>query len=296
MPNHTKLSENMKTVGLIFKILGYLLIFLFLTVLTQIGGIVFLFSIGFYRFWLKKRILKPSLFLPLKISIFTIVYLITTFVIVPIIAKPLGRVPLPMFEKNHLRPANKLTCILNRNYVRPALKEAVENVAIAFNKQHNNAEIRYLDANMPFLNGFPLIPHLSHSDGRKLDIAFFYLDKTTQQPTNEKPSWSGYGIFEGPKAGEQNRIEECKEAGFWQYDKAKYMAFFNNQENFDFDALRTKEMVQLFGKEPTIERMFIEPHLKTRLHLDAISTIGLHGCKAVRHDDHLHIQIKKNIE
>jgi hypothetical protein len=32
----------------------------------------------------------------------------------------------------------------------------------------------YLDGNFPFLNGFPLLPHLSHSDGRKLDIAFYY--------------------------------------------------------------------------------------------------------------------------
>lgn len=34
----------------------------------------------------------------------------------------------------------------------------------------------YLDANFPFFDGFPLLPHLSHVDGRKRDIAYYYAD------------------------------------------------------------------------------------------------------------------------
>ena len=33
-----------------------------------------------------------------------------------------------------------------------------------------NIEIHYLDANFPFINKFPLLPHLSHNDGKKIDI------------------------------------------------------------------------------------------------------------------------------
>ncbi len=227
-------------------------------------------------------------------GIFPVFYLFTTFAIVPNIAPLFGRVALPMFTRNHVRPVNMLTCVFNRNYVRPALKQAVENVAAKMSEKYDDCEIRYLDANMPFINGFPLIPHLSHSDGRKLDIAFFYIEKNTQMPTNQKPSWSGYGVFAGPRKGEFDRIAKCIGDGFWQYDYPKYMAFINRENDFELDETRTAEMTTYFNQENAIERMFIEPHLKSRLHLQNLQKIGLHGCKAVRHDDHLHIQIVKN--
>ncbi|MFT5619364.1 MAG: hypothetical protein ACI85I_002607, partial [Arenicella sp.] len=38
-------------------------------------------------------------------------------------------------------------------------------------------------------------------------------------------------------------------------------------------------------------KVFIEPHLKTRLGLENYSKIRFHGCQAVRHDDHIHVQL-----
>ena len=35
-----------------------------------------------------------------------------------------------------------------------------------------------LDGNFPFITGFPLLPHLSHDDGEKVDLAFYYADDT----------------------------------------------------------------------------------------------------------------------
>jgi hypothetical protein len=37
--------------------------------------------------------------------------------------------------------------------------------------------------------------------------------------------------------------------------------------------------------------MIVQPHLKSRLKLKS-TKIRFHGCKAVRHDDHIHIQLK----
>ena len=64
-----------------------------------------------------------------------------------------------------------------------------------------------------------------------------------------------------------------------------------NKANFTFDGARTKELVILFASNPAIEKIFIEPHLKERLKLNS-EKIRFHGCQAVRHDDHLHVQLK----
>lgn len=51
-------------------------------------------------------------------------------------------------------------------------------------------------------------------------------------------------------------------------------------------------MIQAFSEQTLIEKLFLEPHLKKRWQLEAYDKIRLHGCRAVRHDDHLHVQIK----
>jgi hypothetical protein len=212
--------------------------------------------------------------------------------IIPPLAGLFGRVPMPVFSNSHVQPVTIWTCILNRHYVRKALRESVENAAKMLNHEFEGTQIGYLDAGLPFINGFPLLPHLSHKDGRRLDLAFFYLDKKTNKRCNEKPAFSGYGVFEAPRSGERNRTNECKEKGFWQYDFTKYMIFGESQSQFSFDEQRTKAMILLFSKDENIDKMLIEPHLKTRMGLENDPKIRLHGCQAVRHDDHLHIELK----
>ena len=60
---------------------------------------------------------------------------------------------------------------------------------------------------------------------------------------------------------------------------------------YRFDEERTKALVLLFAANQSIGKIFIEPHLKQRLHLTS-NKIRFHGCRAVRHDDHLHVQLK----
>ena len=41
-----------------------------------------------------------------------------------------------------------------------------------------------------------------------------------------------------------------------------------------------------------VERIFIEPYLAARLGVSS-DVLGFQGCRAARHDDHIHIQIKR---
>ncbi|MFN0203852.1 MAG: hypothetical protein ACKVTZ_20185 [Bacteroidia bacterium] len=266
------------------------ILFCLLTILTQVGGLVYLISFLTHKLtdkWVSNNRLKTAY----RISSFLILYGLTTFIIVPIIAKPLGRVPLPFIETNHLKPLNILTCLLNRHYVRPALKQAAFEVAKQMHDKYPEVTINYLDANFPFMDKFPLIPHLSHNDGKKLDLSFCYRNTKTGEPTNECPSFIGYGICEDPRPGEKNTADFCADKGYWQYSFLTKVVSQANKQDFTFDSDKTREVVSLFAAQPSIGKIFIEPHLTTRLHLTS-DKIRFHGCQAVRHDDHIHVQLK----
>jgi len=264
--------------------------FLALTTLTQIGGVVYLISFYTHK-PIKKRVANKYLRQVLKFASFLVIYSFTTFAIVPLIARPFGRVPLPIRETDHLQPLNVLTCFLNRNYVRPDLKKATFDAAKQMNDPFPGTIVNYLDASFPFIDKFPLVPHLSHNDGKKLDLAFCYIDNRTRKESNTAPSAIGYGISEEPRPGEVNTATFCSEKGYWQYSFLKKIVPQGNKVNFTFDSVRTKALVNVFASQAVIAKIFIEPHLKTRLQLTT-EKIRFHGCQAVRHDDHIHVQIK----
>lgn len=265
------------------------LLFFFLTVLTQIGGIIYLLSRLTFNY-INKKFAKKYVQRIVKFSAFLLLYLIFTFFIVPPTAGLFGRVRLPLTEYNNLKSHSIFTCILNRNYVRVELKETAFDVAQKMNNKYPGTTTVYLDANFPFLNKFPMFPHLSHNDGKKLDLAFCYND-TQGKYANSSPSIIGYGVCEEPLPNEENKPKFCADCGYWQYNILRKTVPQNNKSNYVFDAARTKEMVDLFTASNAIGKVFIEPHLKTRLGLTS-DKIRFHGCRAVRHDDHLHVQLK----
>lgn len=271
------------------KALGLLLVFVLLTIITQVGGILFLFwlPIGILinrklKDSLQREIVKPLSFICL--------YIVATFSIIPMIAKSFGRVPIG--STSHIQPLTMWTFLLNRHYVRPTLKQALEMTAGQMNEAFPGTQIAYLDANFPFMNGFPLIPHLSHNDGKKLDIAFFYKRASTDERLNGlAPSWMGYGVHEGPLKGEVNMPNECANKGNWQYGFMERIIPQYKKEVMPFDGERTRAIISLLVAQPAVSKIFIEPHLKTRLRLNS-QKIRFHGCQAVRHDDHIHMQIR----
>ena len=114
---------------ILFKYLGHILIFIFLTLLTQVGGIVYLICLPIFKYF-KPRINRPIWHILLNISVFCALYTFTTFIIVPPLAENYGRVQMPYDEENaHLRQWNRWTVILNRNYVVPELRTVTEGVA-----------------------------------------------------------------------------------------------------------------------------------------------------------------------
>lgn len=181
--------------------------------------------------------------------------------------------------------------MLNSHYVRPALRQTALDVATQMNHQFPGTIVNYLDGGFPFINKFPLVPHLSHNDGKKLDLAFCYIDNRTGQTTNRAPSIIGYGISEQPRANEVNTTAMCTSKGYWQYNFMMTIIPQGNKRYFTFDSVRTKELVNHFAAASPIGKIFIEPHLKKRLCLIS-NKIRFHGCQAVRHDDHIHVQLK----
>jgi hypothetical protein len=270
----------------VLKILLVILLLLLLTVVTQTGGIVLLCTIGII-FFLRKRLPSRWKVYLSGTVVFVLLYAISNFTIVPFVAKQFGRVPLPL--RGDVKPLNIGTCLLNRHYVRPALRDVVIKSHQALDAKYPGCTVNYLDAGFPFYNGFPLLPHLSHNDGRKLDLAFFYKDKKGK-PLNDAPSAIGYGVYESPLGSEVNYAERCASKGYWQYGVMEQIVPQHNKPYYIFDATRTAALVNILSANKHVEKIFIEPHLKKRLGLSS-PKIRFHGCQAVRHDDHVHVQI-----
>ncbi|WP_299769217.1 hypothetical protein [uncultured Dokdonia sp.] len=247
-----------------------------LTVITQIGGVVYIIATLCYR----KKTLK-------KWSAFIILYLLCTFGIVPYIAPLFGREKIKTNETVKIHTL--FTSLANRNYVVPEVNEVLTHVSDKLTKKYPEVEIHCLDANFPFFNGFPLLPHLSHKDGKKLDISLVYEDKKGTL-VNDKPSVSGYGVFVNPLNGEYDQISVCKTKGYWKYDFPKYLTLGTIHSGLNFSEKGTRTMLQYLTQESSISKIFIEPHLRDRMRISH-PKIRYHGCRAVRHDDHIHIQV-----
>ncbi len=248
-----------------------------LTILTQVGGILYAITFLIYRRQLIKRWL-----------VFTGLYLICTFVLIPYIAPIFGREKIK--TNKTIKVHMLLTSLTNRNYVVPEVNNVLTNVSIELKDKYPDLEIHCLDANFPFLNRFPLLPHLSHDDGKKLDLSLIYKNEE-EIITNDKPSVSGYGIFEEPRTKEYDQIEICKSKGYWQYDISKYMTLGKTNTSITLSEKGTTLLLEAILTQSSISKVFIEPHVRTRLGITH-AKLRYHGCQAVRHDDHIHLQVE----
>ena len=256
-----------------------LFLIIILTITTQIGGLIYILSLFI------NRKLKINFRLQTLIS-FTVLYLFFTFIAVPLIAPVLGREKVHNSEK--INPTSFITVLLNRNYVKPEMNVLLKQTEKQL--KETRIEIHYLDANFPFINKFPLLPHLSHNDGKKIDLSLIY-ESQDNIISNKQKSNSGYGIFAKPRKNEFNQIEKCLNHGYFQYDYPKYLTFGEINKNLKFSEKGTKKLIQSILNQKNLGKLFIEPHLKSRMRLTD-KRIRYHGCRAVRHDDHIHIQLK----
>lgn len=257
-----------------------LIIIILLTILTQIGGIIYLFTL--LLGW-KLKVRRGS-----KVAIFITLYCCVTFVVVPRVAKQFGRERLVECQNGIY--AHWYTALMNRNYVVPTMNRYLSEVATLLSEKDSAISMLYLDGGFPFCNGFPLLPHLSHNDGRKLDLALVYEDRHGDIICKTKSN-SGYGVFEEPMNGEIDQTTRCKKTGHVRYDYSRYFSFGKINDNLLFSAKGNRTLIECLISVPNLQKLFIEPHLKQRVGL-VHPKIRFHGCRAVRHDDHIHIQVK----
>ncbi len=181
-----------------------------------------------------------------------------------------GRVPLPC-SGDELGPRSLVYCLAHRHYVRPALHDELSAVAREVAERHPGSVVRYLDAGFPFA-GLPLLPHLSHHDGRKVDLALF----------GDGGSPLGYFGYVAP-----DRSPACPPRWLdlrWDFDLLQPLLAL------DLDAERTATLLRATTARPGIGKVLLEPHLERRLGVRS-SKIRFQGCGAARHDDHVHVQL-----
>lgn len=272
----------------IFNTIGAGLYFIFLTLLTQVGGLVWLAALGIHRS------LGSARKFPFRRSfIFIALYLIVSIFLLPVLAVFSGRVPLPVFSNRYLKPENIMFCLFNRHYVRPELKKALESAAFTVAGDDPAACVRYLDACFPLFNGYPLEPHFSHKDGKKTDIVFYWKHAADGSPVKGSPSFYGYGIFAEPLPGEYDYAAVCEKKGYWYIGLDGWIAgLFCRKQNYVFDSERTRKLAVALAEEPAVGKILIQPHLEKRLDIAGYDKFRQQGCQAARHDDHFHVELR----
>ena len=244
---------------------GHLLIIAGLAALTQTGGLAWAAALFFRR----------------RLWAFTPFYVVLWGAAM-LVAPALGRVPLPCLPGGNLQPQSPLYCALNRHYVDPELLAVAQDLAAEMAARYPGTVTLTLDGGFPFLDGFPLLPHLWHADGRKLDLAFYYTDAEGAYLPGKTRSPVGYFAFEdGPS--------DCV-ASFptLRWDLAWLQPLYPDRR---LEPARTGAAIAWFVADPRVRRIFVEPHLARRLGLSD-DKIRFQGCRAARHDDHLHVELK----
>lgn len=259
------------------------LLVLLLTALTQIGGLAYLVALGMARLagWRK----GAATFLS-----FLFVYTVATF-LTGQVATVFGRVPLSCGQADMpLSVRSPLFCALNRNYVTPAVKTAAIALARHMEAAYPGTVTLALDANFPFLPGFPLLPHLSHNDGGKLDVAFYYKTADGEPLNGVTRSPLGYFAFEQPQPGDVLPCAGRHDRLTFRWDLDALQPMFRR---LPLDEARTAAAISWLstsGKDLGVEKIFIEPHLARTLGVEN-EIVRFQGCRAARHDDHIHFQV-----
>jgi hypothetical protein len=274
----------------LIQFVGVAFIFFAATALTQLGGIIFLAALCVA--WLLRRRGKAFALLA-GWAFFILAVPVVNLLIVPPLAALNGRAPLPCGATAQ-RPYAALSpiyCLLGRNYVRTEVAAMLEAMSRDLGQQYPGLTVAYLDASYPFLDGFPLPPHLSHHDGRRIDLAYFYKDTPGNPMPLTAPSPLGYWGFETPPAGESSPCADEKRWLTFRWDMGWFQAFV--LKGLVLDEERTAAMLRWLsetGPSHGVTKILLEPYMAKRLQV-ASPLIRFQGCRAARHDDHIHVEV-----
>ena len=269
------------------KALVHSLVFVFLTLLTQIGGLAYLLY-----FVIRGRV--PSHRFPkiTNLLVFGLIYL--SFSAGAALTAPLlGREPLPCFgafTDSSIQMQSPLYCLLNRHYVSPRLKSLTFALADHVDARHPGSITLALDAGFPFIEGFPLLPHPSHDDGRKLDLAFYYKEPNGAYLPRVTKSPLGYWGFENPKNKANSACKKAAKTLSLRWNMEWFQLFVRHLE-LDRQRMATAlKWLKNEGRKKGLSKILIEPHLARAFSISG-GIVRFQGCRAARHDDHVHIQV-----
>jgi len=286
------MSEEVGGGGGVFKWIFGLLAFIVLTGLTQVGGVVFVVSALLVSWLLGGRDWNFLLRWLAHLLGFAMIYTAVTVAAVPPLAREFGRHPLPCLPSAS-RPYGALNpayCLLNRHYATASAHRMLAALAADMSKAHPGTVVAYLDAGFPFLDGFPMFPHLLHDDGRSVDLAFFYADRRGVYRRGRTRSPIGYWAFEQPRKGDPRPC--FQDIGFGLRWSLGFLQTY--MRPLRLDRTRTAAMVQWLvseGPKHGVERLYLEPHLVNRLGI-ASPLLRFQGCRAERHDDHIQVRFR----
>lgn len=266
-------------------LIGAGLLFVLLTALTQLGGLVFLASLG-----IALMLRRKSLAALAGIAFFLVALPLANLFVAPALATLYGRVALPCAGEPYAA-LSSLYCVLGRNYARPEVRTMLEAMARDLARDHPGLVVATLDTGFPVIDGFPLPPHLSHDDGRRIDLAYFYKNAAGDSAPLAAPSFLGYWGFEAPaRPGDAACTDKARWLTF-RWDMDWFQAFV--RRDLALDEERTAAMLRWLtetGPQYGVSKILLEPHMAKRLGASS-PMIRFQGCRAARHDDHIHVEV-----
>lgn len=260
--------------------LGGLAVCGILTVVTQVGGLaIWPVWAGLFE---GTRRYPPRIRWPARFVGLLAVYLGLTQVVLPPIARRTGRVRLPA-TASASTPVGPLWwgyVLLNRNYVRPYAADALLAAALRTSAAHPGTVVRYLDAGFPF-PWPPLLPHLSHADGQRIDVAFLFADDGHPVDRARSPiGYWGYARESSPRCG--SKTWDLR----WDLDLLQPL-----WPALELDVGRNRTFFREIAQENRVCSILLEPTLHDLLRAPKLRA---NGCGVARHDDHAHLTIRRS--
>lgn len=271
------------------RILALSLAVVFLTLLTQIGGLVLcvvVASVSVAGRRLSRRRLLVRIAAPP--AIFAVVYTAASLAVAPL-AGLAGRAPLPCLfaGESAYNSLTIWTCLLNRHYATREARDALDSTARRLSAEFPGRRIAYLDAGFPLFDWFPMLPHLSHRDGRKIDLALLFVDPQDNRPAPGRAlSPIGYWGYVRPGPGAALPCAGRRSWLRWDFDWLQPLL-----PDLRLDEAATASLLETLMDSPSVARVLMERHLADRLGV-ANARIRFQGCRAARHDDHIHVAFR----
>ena len=133
-----------------------------------------------------------------------------------------------------------------------------------------------------------MLPHLNHSKGNIVDIAFFWQNPESKARTSP-PSPLGYYGYTQPQTPRICDPQDLprifgRVALDMRWDFEWYQQLLPKAE---LNTMLTRTMIGLLDDQQATTRITLEPHLHKRL---ASPKTIVNPCSQARHDDHIHVR------